>query len=74
MGEGRDEIRRQHAKDAEMALREAQAGAYIGRPPDGKDTAYGGMTVSAPLHRQWDIVRGAEVEGFPLSVLWHRST
>ena len=74
MGEGRDEIRRRHAKDADMALHEAQAGMRIGRLPYGKDPADRVVAVSAPLHRQWDRVRGAGVEGFPLPTLWHRAT
>ena len=47
---------------------------YGGRPLDEKDHADVGVAIGAPLHRQWDRVRGAGVERLPLPALRHRST
>ena len=44
-----------------------------GCPTDGTDHADRGVAVSAPIHSQWDIFRGALMEGFLLTVLCHQS-
>ena len=40
----------------------------------GVDSADGGVAVIAPLKFQWDKVRGAGMEGLPLTALWHQVT
>ena len=40
-----------------------------GRPTGGKDLADGGVAIYAPLHSQWDGVRGAGMDGFSLPAL-----
>ena len=72
VGEVRDEIRQRHTEAAETALGEAWFAVSTEDPPsDGTDHAYGGVDVSATIHRQWDRVRGAGVEVFPLPALGH---
>ena len=45
-----------------------------GRMPAGADSEDGGVAAGNPLNRQWDIVRGAGMEGLPLPALWNQST
>ena len=40
----------------------------------GANLADGGVAVGAPLNRQWGGVRGAGMEGLPLTALRHQAT